>query len=200
MFKLPDNLEELKTSSEIFKNLFEGLAVMLGVAGLWKWLAERKDRATDILLQLERKFCEPEIVQGRQCIEDKERYDLIKDRLKQYVVESRAERSKLAAESSKEKRKCESTQEEKILDDCRAIDALLRFYVVLCGVRHARQVQNLSLSTCFRYWLSHYYNPDRTEYKEYVDEFFPTLRKWLAKDAEQKHEFFHPRDFGWPET
>jgi hypothetical protein len=54
MFKLPDSWEEWKTVSEIFKNIIEALAVIGGVAWLLKWLDERKDRATGILLQLER--------------------------------------------------------------------------------------------------------------------------------------------------
>lgn len=74
MFKPPDNWDELKTFSEIFKNLIEALAVIGGLFGLWKWLLERKDRATDILLQLEQEFRKPEIMKGRQCIEEIERY------------------------------------------------------------------------------------------------------------------------------
>jgi hypothetical protein len=81
-----------------------------------------------------------------------------------------------------------------------AIDALLRFYVVLCGVRQANQVPESSLSACFRFWLGHYHNPRRMEFKEHIDTFFPTLKKWLTEDAKRRHKdrFFRPGDFGWP--
>jgi hypothetical protein len=201
MFKLPEYWEGVKTLSEIFKNIVEALAVIGGVSALWKWLAERKDRATDILFELEREFSsKPEIVQGKECIEEDERYDLIKGRLKQYVTESQPERSKSPAESSKAKQKFGSPQEKEIENGCRAIDALLRFYVMLCGVRHAKQVPEDSLSICFRYWLCHYYNPERKAFREYVDEFYPTLRQWLKTDADNKYKFFRPGDFGWPAT
>ena len=198
MFNLPDNLEDLNTLSETVKNLVEALALIGAAFALWKWLVERKDRAADILLKLEQKFCEPEIMRGKQCIEQDERYELIKDRL-MAVVESQIEKSNLAADSLKTKQKYELPQ-EKVLDDHGAIDTLLRFYVVLCGIRHARQVPDISLSTCFRFWLCHYYNPKRQEFREYVDTFYPTLKKWLAEDREDKYKFFRPKDFKWPET
>jgi hypothetical protein len=193
MFKPPDNWDELKTFSEIFKNLIEALAVIGGLFGLWKWLLERKDRATDILLQLEQEFRKPEIMKGRQCIEEIERYRLIKDRLPRYVAESQGERLEPPAESF--------PGEGKIVEDyCQAIDALLRFYVMLCGVREAKQVPERSLSTCFRYWLGHYHHPQRPEFKKYVDHYFPTLRKWLARDEKRRfrRKFFPPGDFIWP--
>ena len=200
MFQPLDNWDDLKTFSEIFKNLFEALAVLGGVGVLWKYLVERKDRATDILLRLEKEFCKKKVMQGRQCIEDDGRYHLIKDRLKQYVAESRRERSMPAGESSEAGQKFESPKEKNILDECQAIDALLRFYVVLCGIRQAKQVPERSLSTCFRFWLGHYRSPKRTEFREYVDVYFPTLKKWLTDDAKKGHTFFCPGHFGWPET
>jgi hypothetical protein len=114
MFKPPDNWDELKTFSEIVKNLLEALAVVGGVLAFWKWLAERNDRAADILLKLEEDFCTPEIVQGKHCIEDNERYDLIKDQLRQYAAGLLPGRSELAAVSSKSKQRRQSAQEEEI--------------------------------------------------------------------------------------
>lgn len=200
MFEPLDNWDDLKTFSEIFKNLFEALAVLGGAVAVSKYLVERKDRAADILLQLEHEFCKKKVMQGRQCIEDDGRYHLIKDRLKQLAAESGHQRSLPAGEVSEEKQKPEISPERNILDECQAIDALLRFYVVLCGIRQAKQVPERSLSTCFRFWLGHYRSPKRTEFREYVDAYFPTLKKWLADDAKSGHTFFCPRHFGWPET
>lgn len=103
MFDPLDNWETLKTFSEVIKKLLEklleALAVIGGLAALWKWLIERKDRATDILLKLETEFRDKEVMQGRQCIEDDERYRLIKDRLKQFVAEFRGEKPDQKPES-----------------------------------------------------------------------------------------------------
>lgn len=193
---LPDDWEHAKTVSEIVKNAVEALAIIGGLIGLWKWLAERRDRATDILLKLESEFCKPEIMKGRLCIEDDERYSLIKSRLKQQVDAPQGKRSN--ENESADKIDGNSIQDN-VSEDCHAIDAMLRFYVVLCGVRQANQVPEDSLSTCFRFWLGHYHCSTRKEFKDYVDAFFPTLRKWLADDAERRYarRFFRPGEFGW---
>jgi hypothetical protein len=199
MPNLPDNWESWKALSEIIKNSIEAVAVIGVVIGgsfaLVRWFAERNDRATTILLELERKFCERAIMKGREYVEDGGRYNFVKKELLQYAVQSSVEGTKPAAASSKAEPQGQPSLEKEI-DGCEAIDALLRFYVVLSGVRHAKQVPDASLSTCFRYWLCHYYNPERTEFKEYVDRYYPTLRIWLAK-ARQKRKFFRPKDFGW---
>jgi hypothetical protein len=195
-----DTWEKMKNLSEIIKNLLEALAVIGGVAALWKWLVERKDRATDILLKLETEFRDDKVMRGRLCIEDDRLYNSIKERLKRYVAESRNATQAQQSPSAMEI-KVESPEETTgRSDDFQAVDALLRFYVVLCGVRQAKQVPERSLSTCFRFWLGHYYHPKRPEFTAYVDAYFPTLKAWLACDKEGGHKFFCPEHFGWPTT
>lgn len=80
-----------------------------------------------------------------------------------------------------------------------AIDHLLRFYVVLLGIRKAKQVPDESLRLCYAYWLNHYRKPDvpkqstgRDELFRYVNKFYPNLKVWLEEDIRQpkdKHFF-----------
>jgi len=73
------------------------------------------------------------------------------------------------------------------------LDCLLRFYVLLYGVLRARQVPEILLSTCFRYWLAHYFRSDRKGFRKYVDEGYPTISNWLKEDCARKLCFFRPR-------
>ena len=52
----PTNLENWKTSSEIVKNIAQVIVFAGGVFALLKWLYERRDRATEVLLSLDEKF------------------------------------------------------------------------------------------------------------------------------------------------
>lgn len=73
------------------------------------------------------------------------------------------------------------------------LDCLLRFYVLLYGVLRARQVPEILLSTCFRYWLAHYFRSDRTRFRQYVDDGYPTISNWLKEDCARELRFFRPR-------
>ncbi len=190
-------LEDWKSLSEIIKNGAEILVILGGLFALWKWLAERKDRSTDILLKLEQEFQKAELVKGRLYIEDDVRYSQIKSQLMELTSEARIDRQKLSGLVLGET--VGSGPEAETSADFGTLDSLLRFYVVLNGVSKAEQVPDEVLSTCFRYWLCHYYNPKRTEFRSYVDTYFPTLKKWLLEDAarERKSRFFRPWDFGW---
>ena len=72
---------------------------------------------------------------------------------------------------------------------------MLRFYVVLLGIRRARQVPEVSLRTCYRYWLGQYYSAKRPEFREYVDNYFRTLSSWLKDDTQRsaRRRFFDPQ-------
>jgi hypothetical protein len=69
------------------------------------------------------------------------------------------------------------------LGDYTEIDKLLRFYVLIVSVRQARQVPDTSLSTSFRYGLAHYYHHDCRQFRHYVDQHYPTLKRWLRDDT-----------------
>jgi len=151
-----------------------------GLFALFKWLGDRNSRATDVLLKLEDEF-HRKGEKGRPRIEDQEHYVQWKNSL--------AGRNRVVNPDE--------------------IDNLLRFYVVLYGIRQARQVPDASLSTSYRFWLAHYYRKDRAELREYINSNFPTLRKWLLADTSRMgrfklrkfskwwQPFFRPHDF-WP--
>ena len=160
--------------AETVKNFAEILAIIGGAFAIGKWLFERYDRATDVLLELEKKFNEPQLLLGRGMIEDDIAYGEIVPLLHTAVLEAvepiPLTESKLSAREN---------------DLLAPVDSLLRFYILLHGIRRARQVPDLPLKTCFRYWLTQYYGPYRTAFRAYVDTFFPTLTNWLKED--QKH-------------
>lgn len=182
------NWTKLQELSEILKNFAEVLAIIGGVFALWKWLYERRDRSTDVLLELAKKFSEPECVQGLTLIEDDVAYGEIVSRLHIAVLEASEpiplNESKLSAEDSAR---------------LKPLDRLLEYYVLLHGIRRARQTSDSPLKTCFRYWLTQYYCPYRPAFRAYVDAFYPTLKTWLKQDEKrliQSRRFFTPDEFG----
>ena len=152
--------------AETVKNVVESGAALAAALAIVKWVTERRDRATEVLLKLEERFSEKEVVKARDCIDDQKKYDIAREELSKSIREGQAYRH---------------------------FDPLLRFYVVLYGVRQARQVPDEALSVCFRYWLALYFHKHRTEFRQYVDEFYPTLSRWLRKDCEDGSAFFRPQ-------
>jgi hypothetical protein len=152
--------------------------IIAGILAVLKWLRERNSRATDVLLELEKKF--DALENGRDDIEYDDRFQAKAPALKKGRGGS---------------------------GELRDIDDLLRFYILLFAVRQARQVPDSSLSTCYRYWLAHYYRADRAALRSYVDDYFPTLKKWLDRDTRMFgrfrarplsrwwRPFFRPGDF-----
>jgi len=161
--------QDLKDYSEILKNVGQTLAYLGGAFVLWRWIRERNDRATDILMKLDEQFqmrCKKE----KELIDDNYKYADFAKNIEQ-AVKTRAV--------------------------CAEMDILLDFYVMLYGVRSARQVPDKPLSICFRYWLAHYFRKDRKEFRSYVDKFYPTLRRWLEKDCRENGPsagFFRPAE------
>ncbi len=172
--------------AELLKPILECLAIVLGGAALLKWMQERDDRASDVLLKLEEEF-ETKCKNGRPLLEDEDKYGTVQQALQNAVAESKDGARAISRQTD--------------------IDNLLRFYVVLFAVRQQRQVGDASMSTCYRYWLAHYYWNDRLEFRRYVNAFFPTLRKWLRADTSWWRRlyrrplsrwwqpFFRPEDF-----
>jgi hypothetical protein len=158
------DLVDRKDWSETVKNVVEALAVVAGAFALVQWVTERRDRATDILFQMMDKF--DKVNTGKQMIDDNSEY------------------AKIAPALSRGAEQKES---------CVEMDKLLDFYILLHGVRHARQVPDAALSVCFRYWLAHYFHKDRKEFRGYVETFYPTLTRWLREDCKNELPFFRPR-------
>lgn len=180
------SIDEATKISEIVKNVAEALAVIGGGFALYRWLHERNDRATEVLFQLEERFQKKAVATGRALLEE----DAVWSEL----------RHKLGGRQVNE-------SDQAVIDQAlKTLDPLLRFYVVLVGVREAGQVPDTALLACYRYWLAHYYSPRRTYFKMYVDKYFPTLEQWLKKDQKPYRvwlgvDFFRPRDFkfeSWP--
>lgn len=170
------NLDEAVKCSEIAKNIGEAAALLGGVWTIWAWLRQRKDRAADVLLMLETRFAVPDVVKGRAALEDQATYDDIRPALEAAAL-ARAGGPAL---------------EPAVADRLYSVDALLRFYVVLLGIRHAHQVPDLSLRTCYRYWLGLYFASERKDFRRYVDAYYTTLSQWLNSDMQRqpKKRFF----------
>jgi hypothetical protein len=141
------------------KPVLESAAIVAGGVALLKWFTERKDRATDVLLKLEEHFNEVGVRAGRFLVEDGDHCESVAKTL------------------NSQRRPKEMTEDQKNLDN------LLRFYVVVCAVRQAGQVSDRALSTCYRFWLSHYYLNKREAFRSYINDSFPTLRDWLIGDT-----------------
>ena len=79
-----------------------------------------------------------------------------------------------------------------------ALDGLLRFYVVLCGIRKGGQIPDTALKICYRYWLAQCFCSERVDLRRYVEHFFPALGYWLAEDERLKNSrrFFSLKEFG----
>ena len=182
--------EYWKEVSEIVLNAAQVLAYAAGVFVLYKYVTERRDRATEVLLQLEKNFNMRSVRKGRMLVEDDKAYDGIRGDLMEAVgPEDTFEASDTRTQRSSRKM-------------IPGLDQLLRFYVLLCGVRAAKQVPDASLMKCFRFWLAHFYSPSRRELKLYISKYYPTLTRWLLDDRKWRcrpfrRSFFTPESFGF---
>ena len=177
----------VQTIGEHLKPALECLAILAGALALIKWIRERNDRATDVLLQLEKDFwtgCKA----GRAAIEDRDVYKEVAPALLAYTIADDETRRRETAKLSDE-----------LGNQVEAIDTLLRFYVVLVGVRRAGQVPDAALSACYRFWPAHYYHTGHVELRDYINRYFPTVRDWLLEDLIRPRPFFRPADF-WDEN
>ena len=159
-------LMELSELADEIKPILEVIAFALGATAVFKWLQERSDRASDVLLSLEDQF-EQKCGKGRELVENDQLYDGLKQRLRT-----------AASDHVRVSRVRDASGLEQQTD----LDNLLRFYVVLYAIRRQRQIQDRALSICYRFWLAHYYRKDRAELRAYIDALFPTLRNWLRAD------------------
>jgi NAD-dependent deacetylase len=188
------NLQYWQTISEIGRNVAQILVFAGGVVALLKWLHERRDRATEVLLSLDEKFNSEKMCKARELIDDDREYKKVRKALLDEVC----------------RRGNFETSDGGVVkgdgpvssDEMKAIDDLLHFYVLLCGVREAKQVPDSALAKCFRYWLAHYYHPGRRELRYYINTYYPTLTQWLSEDLswfKRNHfkSFFGPERFGW---
>lgn len=187
------SLKEMRLLSEIIKNWVQIAGVVGAVFLYYKWITERKDRATQVLFDLEDRFATPALKQGRLLVEDDAAYEpirraLLEEALPPEEVEDRHAPPGAATATS-----------DQALDP---LDELLRFFVLLLGIRKAGQVPDSALQACYRYWLSHCFNPSRRELRIYVERLYPTLNRWLAADCGWwrrllHRSFFRPEEFGW---
>jgi hypothetical protein len=164
------SLQAWHDKAELAKPILECIVIITGVFAVVKWFAKRNNRATDVLLELEKEF-ESKCKLGRPLVEQDLEYEKLAKLLTESVKSGKRVVSMGIGPANKE------------ADLQMAIDDLLRFYVLLIGVRIARQVPERSLSTCYRFWMAHYYRHDRQAFRQYVNMFFPTLKSWLLSDT-----------------
>lgn len=195
------SLADWKTVTEVAANVVTVLAIPGGLWAWWRWLAERHDRSTEVLFKLEERFESADNRKARKLLENGALYRTIRVRLIEAVLFAGVAREAVPASTSAARR-APASEGENILRDLELVDCFLRFYVFLCGIRAAKQVPDNSLRICYRYWLAHYYHPGRIELHVYINEYFPTLRRWLKEDREKhskkpEQSFFNPKQFGW---
>jgi hypothetical protein len=153
-----------KDAADVASTLAD-VALLLG--GIWvvhKWLTERSDRTADVLIGLDRTFNEHGGREGRETIDDDEKYGRISTTLADNVRtagQQRVTRKSSAVLTS--------------------VDAALRFYLLLNALVKSGQVDLEAAGTCFRYYLCHYHNRKRPDLKAYVDTFYPTLKQWIEE-------------------
>ena len=183
------SLDTVTAISEIARNFAAVLAFGGALFAWWKWRKEKYDRSTDVLLKLDERFNGDRVRNARALIEDDTAYGQVRGVLKKEVSEG--------GRNIADRRKQSGSIEQKLVD----LDEMLRFYVVLYGVRQAHQVPDAALSACFRFWLTQYFNPKRVEFAHYVDEYFPTLQEWIHDDfrryRSKDRRFFTPEHFKW---
>jgi hypothetical protein len=61
--------KQSKELSETIKNVFESTGLLVAVLASAKWVYERRDRATALLLELEKKFQEQDVVRGKTLVD-----------------------------------------------------------------------------------------------------------------------------------
>jgi len=80
-----------------------------------------------------------------------------------------------------------------------SLDALLRFYVVLKAMHESGEVKGDVLRVNYAYWMNKYFDPNRTEFREYVFANFSCLSGWILRDADyfrSKHRDLQIKSFG----
>jgi hypothetical protein len=80
---------------------------------------------------------------------------------------------------------------------CDDFAPLLRFYVVLRAVQRAEQIEDRSLSSCYRYWLG-YAEPKNTQryspvLRTHIDKYWRTLDAWLLEESAKGDRGFFAR-------
>ena len=182
-----------QTVSDVYKNWIQVAGVIGAVFIYYKWLFERRDRSTQVLFELETRFSGEQIQKGAALLEQDEAYRGIRFALiKAALPADEVVGTEYSAHSG--------NSGDDV--DLKSLDTLLRFYVLLLGIREAGQVPDSSLGSCYRYWLAHYFNPCRREFRLYIAELFPTLHRWLSRDRNwwkraRRKTFFSPERFGW---
>jgi|GEM_PF-100666 len=183
-----------KVLSEICVNLAGVLAIIAGPFILVHWLYQRRDRSAEVLFRLEELFNSPVVQLGRSLVESDRAY---------LTVSSLLIRESLTGEHSKSFLSGDAGDgSTKHSEQLQAIDALLRFYILLFGLKRAHQAPDASLRICYAYWLTQYHNPARRELRLYIHAMFPTLARWIRNDRgvfkrKSIYRFFIPEHFGW---
>lgn len=191
---LINNYQDPGTKSSASMSLTDKISIAAAIVALLSatvaivaWRTDRLNRAAEVILQLEERFNTAEIQAARDVIEDDADFGNIAPVLQWYT--GTIPRGALSP----------TPQQERLVT---SLDHLLRFYVVLLGIRAAQQVPDASLRLCYAYWLNHYWKPEnnagrgRVEFQAYVNRYFPNLKKWMLCDQQlsMKKRFFRT----WP--
>lgn len=177
------------TWTDIVQTIVQILALFSGAAAIVAWRRSLQDRAAAVLIELEERFNDDAILAGRGLLEDQADYERLVDAM-HIALEETARNETKDAQTPAKATKLTSEQGEML----EQLDALLRFYVLLRGIRKAQQVPDESLRLCYAYWLNFYFSTKRTEFARYVNTYFGGLKKWIDEDqAVPSHErFFRP--------
>ncbi|MBI5368798.1 MAG: hypothetical protein HZA54_17310 [Planctomycetes bacterium] len=178
---------DVLTYINIVKGVVETIAILVGGLAAYKWFIERRDRATDVLFLLYDRF--DKLSEGRDDIEEDSRYEMVKPALAAAIPAAGGGTPKAPPVPDAPAAPAPPTP-----DPLRNIDSVLRFYVCLNSLRCETQVPKRQLRACFRYWLAHALRADRKELRAYIEEFYPSLEKWIKED---NGDWFNLTEWEW---
>lgn len=175
--------------TDITQTIVQVVALLGGLGAAIAWNRSLKDRAAAVLIELEDRFNADSLRKARALLEEQSEYESLVTAMKIALAETTHNELK-NSETPAAPTALTSTQGYHL----EQLDALLRFYVLLRGIRKAQQVPDESLRLCYGYWLNFYYHNKRSEFSTYVDRYFPGLAKWISDDydLDQNERFFRP--------
>lgn len=145
--------------TDIAQTIVQILVLIGGACTYFSWKRSLKDRAASVLFELEERFCVDSLVEGRGLLEYQATYLELEQAMTTAMCETGASNRTTGKNPSQHTEL--TAPQEKQLDQ---LDALLRFYVLLRGIRAAEQVPDESLRLGYAYWINFYSHPKRVTF------------------------------------
>ena len=128
--------DKIKTCTEIAKNSAEALSFFGALFVLYQWFVGRRDHSTQVLFDLEKQFNCGDIFAARSLVEDDAQYARLRELLIEQIAPEQPEEDVIPCPEAVQDGFDRSSALQKL-------DALLRFYVFIYGIRRVGQVKDL---------------------------------------------------------